>query len=56
MSIQYDNTTAGAQFYVFEVFIQGIYITFGKVQRRKMITGLESTTYGKKYAKGIWSV
>lgn len=35
MSIQYDNTTARAQFYVFEVFIQGIYIPFGKSTKKK---------------------
>lgn len=56
MSVQYDKTTAGAQFYGFEVFIQGIYRPLEKVQRRKMITGLETMIYGKKYAKGIWSV
>lgn len=36
--------------------LKGCIDSLEKVQSRRMIRGVESMIYGKKYAKGIWSV
>lgn len=52
MSTQYDKTTAGTQYYVFEViFFQGIYRQAGKIQRKRLVRGVESMIYRKYMPK-----